>query len=124
MVAVLLPATIRTPLLLWVKLLSTGPWISIFLAISSRLIRAPARPPGPTVMVPPVVVRITLRCVTPDAPVMSSKLTAPVLRATWPVFTNDPPSTVMPFGLASTTLALGPETVMSPLIRLGLVLVT
>lgn len=59
----------------------------------------------------------------PDA-VSSWKLTLPVDSTTCPVLTNDPPLTVIPFGLASTTFARDPATSICPAIRLGFVLVT
>ncbi len=120
----LLPATMRTLLLASVKLFCTAPATRTCLAISSRFSIAPARPPGPMLMTPAPVLSTTLRCSWPAPVVKSLNDTCPVLSATLPVLVNEPPSTVMPLGLAMITLARGPSTAMLPWIRDGSVLVT
>ncbi len=76
------------------------------------------------VIAPAPVLSTTLRCNWPAPVVKSLNDTCPVVSATLPVLVNEPPSTVMPLGLAMITLARGPSTAMLPWIRDGSVLVT
>ncbi len=119
------PASSRRLAVLDVKVLSTGPSTSRFLAIRSSEISALDSPFGPTTIVPLSVSSTTSRRITPGASCSSMKPTRPVDSTTCPVFVNEPPLTVMPFGLARIRLArVLPSTSILPSIRLRAVPVT
>jgi hypothetical protein len=83
-----------------VAVLLTAPAMRMVLAINSRVLNAPLNPCPPMSIRPPLVVRITLRCVVPSPGSNALKDTRPVESARLPVLKKLPPSTVMPLGLA------------------------